>query len=648
MIIQQWIHKLEEGAGRKIFLTLFAGVAMLGLLVAYDVRVARNFATGEAMDAAQLARNIAAGEGYTTRYVRPMSLWMVEKTRLAGGQFPTNVPRGELALLTKAGTHPDIANAPAYPYLLAGYMRLSDIADAAVKSDAGRAVVGKIGVELNLKAHSYAIPEKSAFTRFPPDYLIHLLNQALFFLTAALVLWLGTRLFEPAVGWTAAGVLIGSELLWRFSASGLPTMLMMLEVTLLMVVLVKLEQGVRTGKSGWPVSILWALAAGLMLGVAMLTRYSLGCLLLPVVLWAGIFCARRGPVLAIIIALVCAAVVAPWLARNMKVSGRPFGIASYAAMFDTHVSGERAESSLDPAAELAKAGFHGYRNKLTSNLVDVFQEEVPKLGGSWLAGMFLAGLLVRFRNTGTARLRLLAVLMLLTLMVTEAMGRTHLSREWPVVNSENLLVLLSPVVFLFGTALFFLLLGQFPMSFPQARVIFAGVFVVVMSLPMVFIVIRARSYPVAYPPVQPAADPEVRPVAGAGRGDDERHPRGGGLVRQPAGDRLHAQPREGLLRHPRLLQAGQRPVPHAGDAGREVPVGIRGRGCPHVGAAVPAKPDPAGRADALPAAGHPFGFLPRQARRAGADDGSRTLADRGGAVTGDAGAQFFISDRKTG
>jgi len=503
MTIQEWIHKFEVGAGRRLFIGLFTGVVLLGMLVAYDVRVARNFATGEAMDSAQLARNIARGEGYVTRYVRPMSIWMVENAQRSGGQVSTNAARGDVSRIAQASAHPDVANAPAYPFLLAGYMRLSDVLDAAANSAAGRAVIGKIGVELNLKAHSYAIPEKVAFMRFPPDFLIHLLNQALFFLTALMVLWLGSHLFEPAVGWAAAGVLVGSELLWRFSASGLPTMMMMFELTLLVVVLVKLEQGIRTGKSGWPVSILWALAAGLLLGVAMLTRYSLGCLLLPVVFWVGIFSAKRGPVLAILITLVCSAVVAPWLVRNVKVSGLPFGSATYAAMLDTSVSGKRVESSLDPSSEIAKAGFHGYRNKLTSNLIDVFQEEVPKLGGSWLAGMFLAGLLVRFRNPGLGRLRLLAVLMLLTLMVAEAMGRTHLSREWPVMNSENLLVLLSPVVFLFGTSLFFMLLGQFPMSFPQARMVFAGVFVVVMSLPMLFTVLRAKSFPIAYPPYNP-------------------------------------------------------------------------------------------------------------------------------------------------
>jgi hypothetical protein len=42
------------------------------------LRAYRNLATQEAMDSAQLARNIAEGKGYTTLFIRPFSLYLVQ------------------------------------------------------------------------------------------------------------------------------------------------------------------------------------------------------------------------------------------------------------------------------------------------------------------------------------------------------------------------------------------------------------------------------------------------------------------------------------------------------------------------------------------------------------------------------------------
>src|SRR5471032_1081584 len=77
--IQTTIHKMEMGGGARYrrFGTLV--VAVLALAVTYDMRVYRNFSTPEAMDSAQLARNIAEGKGYTTLFIRPFSLYLVKK-----------------------------------------------------------------------------------------------------------------------------------------------------------------------------------------------------------------------------------------------------------------------------------------------------------------------------------------------------------------------------------------------------------------------------------------------------------------------------------------------------------------------------------------------------------------------------------------
>ena len=71
--LQEVIHRIEVGEWTRY---VKVGVALLGFLaftVVYDIRQFKNFSTPDAMDQAQLARNIAAGKGYTTDFVRPSS-----------------------------------------------------------------------------------------------------------------------------------------------------------------------------------------------------------------------------------------------------------------------------------------------------------------------------------------------------------------------------------------------------------------------------------------------------------------------------------------------------------------------------------------------------------------------------------------------
>src|SRR5437016_12992330 len=77
--LQDVIHKIEVGEWTRY---VKVGVALLGFLafaVVYDIRQFRNFSTQEAMDNAQLARNIAQGHGFTTDFIRPLSFYLLQR-----------------------------------------------------------------------------------------------------------------------------------------------------------------------------------------------------------------------------------------------------------------------------------------------------------------------------------------------------------------------------------------------------------------------------------------------------------------------------------------------------------------------------------------------------------------------------------------
>ncbi len=111
--LQDVLHKLEVGGGMRYFRVGLAALGVVLLIVGYNWRAYRNLATPEAMDAAQLARNIAQGKGYTTLFVRPFSMFLVKQHNLEK-QGPPEV--GKVADLAEIrGMHPDLANPPVYP-----------------------------------------------------------------------------------------------------------------------------------------------------------------------------------------------------------------------------------------------------------------------------------------------------------------------------------------------------------------------------------------------------------------------------------------------------------------------------------------------------------------------------------------------------
>ena len=71
--LQDLIYKLEEGSGSRLIRNGLLGMLALLLVIGYNARAYKNFTTQEAMDMAQVGRNIAEGRGYSTLLIRPFS-----------------------------------------------------------------------------------------------------------------------------------------------------------------------------------------------------------------------------------------------------------------------------------------------------------------------------------------------------------------------------------------------------------------------------------------------------------------------------------------------------------------------------------------------------------------------------------------------
>jgi hypothetical protein len=474
---QEYLHRFEVGEGARF---LRGAVLLLGLVLlaaAYDSQEFRNLATSEAMDAAQVARNLADGEGFTTKFIRPLSLHLLE-TRAASAGGGTNDPA------RLRGPHPDLANPPVYPLMLAGVMKILPF--------------------------NHDLATKAVFRIHQPDLLIALVNQALFFLAVVLAFRLAKRLFDSGVAWVTALALLGSELLWRFTVSGLSTPLLLVITLALAGCLVSADRTPQDTPSGRRRVVRMAGLAGLVVGVGALTRYSFGWLILPVMGFFALGFPAQRRTLPLVAWLAFSVVFSPWLARNFHYSGTLFGTAGYAVVEGTPAfSAHSVERFLSP--DLSQVTIENMGRKLLVNLGGVLFDDAPRLGGSLLTAFFLVGLMVSFVTPGLRRLRWFVLGALATLAVAQALGRTPRSTLSPQVNSENLLVLLAPLVLMYGAALFFLLLDQLKLPFIAARRWVIGLFVTLLATPLILALLPPRADPRVLPPYYP---PLIQQFAG--------------------------------------------------------------------------------------------------------------------------------------
>jgi 4-amino-4-deoxy-L-arabinose transferase-like glycosyltransferase len=496
--IQDWIYHWGEGAGTRSLKFILLLLTVAALAAVYDLRAYKNFSQPAAMEQAQLARNLAAGEGYVTKVIHPLALHLMQQEAKAkADEARRNLPAKEsdwspeqravveklLAPARLANTMPDVAYPPVYPVLLAGFMHL-------------------------VPFHPL-INTQERFDRYQPELLIALLNQFIFFLVAWMVYCLARRLFDASVAWLSAAVLIGTEMFWRVSVSGLSTILVIFWVLALVWCLVWLEQATEEF-AGLPKALGLAALAGVVLGLGSLTRYAFAWMVVPVVIFMLSHLGGRRAVLTLAMLVTAAALVAPWLWRNQELTGTLFGTAGHVVYEGTaNFPSTTLPRSLDPS--FTHVDSLDLPVKLITGLREILTGDLPRLGGSWVSAFFLVGLLVPFRRSALTRLRLFVLVGLAIFVGVQALSASPRNAGARDSSPENVLIWFAPLVLIFGVGLFFTVLDQARASVWEARPLFIGGFLVMVTAPLVVGLLPPRTSPGAYPPYWP---PNIQTVSG--------------------------------------------------------------------------------------------------------------------------------------
>jgi len=351
--IQRAVHALEAGALAVWVRRSLVALAVIALAIYYFYDF-RGLATSQAMDQAQIGRAIASGHGWRTNFARPRAI----------GQLQANGKNAAQKIWS------DTYNAPLPPFV-----------DAVA-----------------------LWPVKSHWQMSPSD-LVHAGDKAiaamsifLFLLSVLVLFFTARRLFDRRLALLACGLVVLCDMLWQYSLSGLPQMLLLL---LFNTTIYALVQAVEAQYDGRRVDR-WLAAVGVGFGLLALSHALTIWIFAGALIFCVFFFRPRGWTVLILLAAFTA-IYAPWLIRNYIVCGHPGGVAIYSVLDGIRHSeaGWMRRIILD----VEGIGPTNFQDKITTNFFSQWGHIFEYFGSSVVAIMFFAGLLHPFKRTETAVLR---------------------------------------------------------------------------------------------------------------------------------------------------------------------------------------------------------------------------------------------------
>lgn len=444
--VQTAVHSLEQGKLAPYIRGAMLVFLIIALTILYLFVQFRGFDTVTAMDQGQIARNIAAGKGFSTQFIRPLAIWQLDHT---GKGVPTE-------------NFPDFYQSPLNPFLNA--------------------------LPLKLVQSSWKMTPTDLI--YAGDRAIAALSVVLFLLSVAIWYFVGCRLFDTKLSLIGCAIILLTDMMWQFSLSGLPQMLMLfLFSAAIFLTLFAMQARERL------VTVLISLfGAGLAFGLMTLAHGLAAWIFLGWLLFSLMYFQPRGiAALAGLAALLI--VVLPWMARNYSVCGNPFGLAIYDAVGGTGSPEDGYLRVLDNAPPLASASVMSkVKNGVRSQLEGIFSF----LGMNLAAGAFFLALLHPFRSHVTSLFRWCVLLMWLGAVI--GMGAFGLNG---VISSNQMHVLFIPVFVFYGLAFLMVLWSRWDLTFPVLRLIYISLIVALCAIPMLATLVAGRGSPINWPPYVP-------------------------------------------------------------------------------------------------------------------------------------------------
>jgi hypothetical protein len=403
------VDSVGPGKIAGFFRLVLSLAVAFALALAYLLLQFRGLSTSTGMDQAQIAREVARGNGFSTKNIRPLEAHLLQQTL-------GRVPEGNV---------PDLYHPPLNPIVNAGALYL-------------------LASQLDQKVDD-------ADPVYRGDRVIAAVSALFFLLTLFIDFRLALLLFDTRVAWLATGITLVADQFWQFSLSGLPQMLLLFLISCSLWCLAKAVIAEEHERNPY----LWLFLLGLFQGVSALSH--------PITLWISgatwAFCwvyFRPRPLGALLPALLCLGLFSAWIVRDLQVSKTLFGISPFALL--DHVIHSEAGWMRLSNPDISEVTPPAFLERIMLN----FREQLGSLyvlsGGIAVTPFFLTGLFHPFKRPENNAFKWALFFMVIGAFV----GSVMIGTNGQAIGPNQTLILLGPAVAIYGFAMllvFFYRLG---------------------------------------------------------------------------------------------------------------------------------------------------------------------------------------------
>lgn len=399
------------------------------------------------MEQASIAREVARGNGLVTKSVRPLDLFY-QRQQLERDGEPVDLAH-----------FPNSYHAPLNPL---------------VESLALRASKGWWET-----ADTNPDPTQKFAGTYEPDRILAGLAVVFFVISVGVNYLLLSRIFDQVIAGFTCLLLISCDLLWRFTLTGLPHMLLLLLFSLACLFLHRALENSLENRLTIPL----VLAAGVCLGLMTLSHWLCLWLVAGAIAFAGLFIRPRPVSVGILLALVVPGLVW-WCGVQFKHTGLPYGIAFLSPVSGVE-GGQLQDDNIAMSAFSEQARQSSIKDlpaRLALGTIDQITDFLKLFGGVIAAPLFFVALLQPFRREATSQFRWGVLLMWLP----AAVGMSFYGLHANAAVSNQLHFLFIPIMSAYGLAMIAVLWNRLsiPADLPLRRTMPLALIALICALPL--------------------------------------------------------------------------------------------------------------------------------------------------------------------
>lgn len=419
---------------RGLFFAVLIALTLGNLFIFF-----RGLNAPQAMDQAQIAREISRGNGLTTKFIRPIAYAQAKETQQGAAVSFTNFR--------------DTYHSPLNPLLNAAVLKL-------------------IGAD---DADQWKMGENEMV--FPLDRVIATVSTLCFLMSIGVSYLLISRIFDAKIAGVTAILMLFCEAYWNYSLSGLPQMFMLLLFSCAIYFTYRAVEDNAEGRVPFAPGI----TAGVFFTLLSLTHYLGIWIALGYIIFAAIAFKPRG-LLGVIVLITILIPLTFVMLRNSSISGTPFGTA-FLELYKG--IGANSEEIVMRGSDLESSPLRndGILSSIIRTTLLQSASLIPFLGGIIVAPLFFVALLHPFKRASIANFRWALLLM----FSISALGLAIYGISTDPLDPNQTHILFAPIMTAYGLAFLSILWSRIPTiaSTPALHNVHHIVIIVICALPLI-------------------------------------------------------------------------------------------------------------------------------------------------------------------